>query len=347
MNQGKLFRTFLATGKLSLRPVSERANGKATASIAHLPLAVPSNATTQGSFMIHYAMVTCHRVRCATCGDQINGCLLFVRTKVFVICFVPWAPNVETIYKYPTEQKNGNILCILHSLPSFHHSLLVESNGKEFNPLRSIKKKKLTIWSYNSFHDPIRSRVRANRNQFRSVGSAGALGRGRNQIRLPGATSLGRPERLVGARKHKRLRPVGAASSGRVGPRQVQFDPRVQRVRVDPTDELVQESISTPTRWCSQFGSGRVKIGSILDPNSLHQQVGVAYAFSLLPESLHPPNLLVPFGSTRTTPGRLRMPPTRQVRVDRNWLNLRISKLWLKSPHQTILVHSSVVREKR
>ena len=47
------------------------------------------------------------------------------------------------------------------------------------------------------------------------------------------------------------------------------------------------------------------------DPNSLHQRVGVAYAFSHLPESLHPLNLLVPFGSTRTTPGRLRMAPTR------------------------------------
>ena len=38
----------------------------------------------------------------------------------------------------------------------------------------------------------------------------------------------GRPDRSVGARKHKRLRPVGAASSGRVGPRWVHFDPRVQ-----------------------------------------------------------------------------------------------------------------------
>ena len=72
-----------------------------------------------------------------------------------------------------------------------------------------------SVGSYDSFLDPTRSRVRASRNRFRPVGAAGALGRSRNQIRLAGATSSGRPERSVGTRKHKRPRPVGAASSGR------------------------------------------------------------------------------------------------------------------------------------
>ena len=76
-----------------------------------------------------------------------------------------------------------------------------------------------SVGSYDSFHDPTRSRVRASRNRFRPVGAAGALGQSRKQIRPVGATGSGRPERSVGARKHKRLRPVGATRSGRVGPR--------------------------------------------------------------------------------------------------------------------------------
>ena len=82
--------------------------------------------------------------------------------------------------------------------------------------------------SYDSLHAPTRSRVRTSRNRFRPVDSAGALGRSRNQIRPAGATSSGRHEWWVGARKHKRLRPVSAAISSRFETRCIQFPTRTR-----------------------------------------------------------------------------------------------------------------------